>query len=202
MNVRQKDDGLDSDSPLRLALVPPAKVMEALRPKAGQRFLEAGCGTGTFFFPVFEAMAGQGVFLAAEWDEDRLRRFLTRLESYAEHPGYTRIEVVRAKPDRLPLPDHCADLVLMAQSYHGLGDRVAYLRELKRLLSPGGTLCVLDWRPHSENAGEAPEAPPLGPRHAARIPEQQAAGELAAAGFQWLVAHGGFTRHWCLTARV
>jgi ubiquinone/menaquinone biosynthesis C-methylase UbiE len=202
LNVRQKDDGLDSDSPLRLALVPPPKVVEALRPKAGQRFLDVGCGTGTFFFPVFEAMAGQGVFLAAEWDEDRLRRFLTRLESYAEHPGYTRVEVVRAKPDRLPLPDRCADLVLLAQGYHAAADRMAYLRELRRLLSPGGTLCLLDWRPSSEHAEAESDASPLGPDHSSRIPEQQAARELAEAGFQWLVAHGGFTRHWCLTGRI
>ena len=194
--------GLERDNPRRLALVPPAKVVEALRPRAGQRFLDVGCGSGTFFFPVFEAMGGQGVFLAAEWEEELLRRFLTRLEGYAEHSGYTRIEVVRAKPDRLPLPDRCTDLVLMAQGYHRLADRGAYLRELRRVLSPGGVLCLLDWRPPSEDASVAAEAAPLGPALSARVSEEQACRDLAAAGFRWQVAHGGFAQNWCLTARV
>lgn len=202
MSLRQAFDDLHGDSPRRLALVPPAKVVETLKPRAGQRFLDVGCGSGTFFFPVFEAMAGQGVFLAAEWEEDRLRRFLTRLEAYAEHPGYTRIEVVRTKPDRLPLPDHCADLVLMAQTYHQVADRPAYLRELRRLLSPGGTLCLLDWRPPAEDASVASENPPLGPAFSVRIPEQQACRDLADVGFPWVVAHGGFAQNWCLTARI
>ncbi|HTB22257.1 MAG TPA: methyltransferase domain-containing protein [bacterium] len=200
MNVRRQHD-LDSDSPQRLALVPPLKVVEVLRPRPGQRFLDVACGTGTFFFPVFESMLGKGVFLAAEWDEERLRRFLTRLESYVEHPGYTRMEVVRTKPERLPLPDRCADLVLMAQAYHNLADRAAYLLELKRLLAPGGTLCLLDWHPAAEDPASAGKKT-LGPDHSARVSEQQAVRDLSAAGFRWLVAHAGFAQHWCLTGRV
>jgi ubiquinone/menaquinone biosynthesis C-methylase UbiE len=195
-------EGQEGEAARRPALFPPERVVEALRPKPGQRFLDVGCGAGTFFFPVFEAMGGQGVFLAAEWQEDLLRRFLNRLETQAERPGYTRIEVVRSKPDRLPLPDACADLVLLAQVYHRLADRAAYLLELRRLLAPGGTLCLLDWRPPTEDPEVAAEGEPLGPPHAARVGEGTACRELAAAGFQWMVAHGGFSRNWCLTARI
>ena len=202
VKIQPQAEGPDGEGERFLALVPPAQMVEALRPKPGQRFLDVGCGSGTFFFPVFEAMGGQGVFLAAEWQEDRLRRFLTRLETYAEHPGYTRIEVVRSKPDRLPLPDHCSDVVLLARAYHRLNDRPAYLRELRRLLSPGGTLCLLDWRPPGEDASVAAESQPLGPAFSDRISEHQAAQELANAGFPWVVAHGGFTQHWCLTVRI
>jgi ubiquinone/menaquinone biosynthesis C-methylase UbiE len=196
------EGGEDRDHRRRLELVPPAKVVQALRPKAGQRFLNVGCGAGSFFFPVFEAMGGQGVFLAAEWDEEMLRRFLNRLETYAEHPGYTRIEVVRAKPDRLPLPDRCADLILLTQVYHLVQDRQAYLRELRRLLSPGGQLCLLDWRPPSEDAAVGEETPRQGPDFAARVGEHEACQDLAAAGFPWTVAHTGFAQNWCLTARI
>lgn len=204
MNARPDfdGDGPGRDGPRRLELVPPPRVVEALRPKPGQRFLNVGCGAGAFFFPVFEAMRGQGVFLAAEWEEEPLRRFLNRLEGYAEHPGYTRIEVVRSKPDRLPLPDGCADLVLLAQVYHLVADRRAYLLELRRLLAPGGLLCLLDWRPPAEDAAVRDESPPLGPCFTARVGEAQACAELSAAGFSWMVAHAGFSQNWCLTARI
>jgi ubiquinone/menaquinone biosynthesis C-methylase UbiE len=196
------DKGEFLDSPRRLALVPPERVLEALRPRPGQRFLDVGCGTGTFFFPVFEAMRGQGVFLAAELEEDMLRLFLTRLETYAEHEGYTRVEVVRAKPDRLPLPDRCADLILMSQVYHQLADRAAYLKELRRLLAPGGTLCLIDWNPPSDDPAVAADFPALGPDFAARVSEARACEELGRAGFGWQVSHAGFNQNWCLTARV
>lgn len=188
------------DSPRRLGLVPPARVLQALQLKPGLRFLDVGCGSGTYFFPAFEAMQGQGVFLAAELQEEMLRRFLTRLEGYVEHPGYARVEVVRAKPDRLPLPDQCADRILLAQVYHEIDAGPAYLRELYRLLSPGGQLCLLDWRPPSEDPTLAEDPAPMGPPFEHRIPEAKACDALQSAGFRLLVSHAGFGQNWCLSA--
>jgi len=195
----QSADALDS--PQRLQLLPVARMLELLKPKPGLRFLDVGCGTGTFFFPVFEAMGGKGVFLAAELQEELLRRFLNRLEAYAEHPGYAHIEVVRAKPDRLPLPDSCADLALLSQVLHEVADRVAYLRELRRLLAPGGTLCLLDWRTPAEEPALRELASPMGPPFEHRVSEHQACLDLQAAGFGLVVTHAGFGQNWCLSAR-
>jgi ubiquinone/menaquinone biosynthesis C-methylase UbiE len=189
------------DSPRRLGLVPASRLLEVLAPKPGLRFLDVGCGTGTFFFPVFEQVKGRGVFLAAELQEELLRRFLTRLESYAEHPGYANIEVVRAKPERLPLPDGCADLVLLSQVYHEISDRRAYLRELSRVLAPGGILCLLDWRTPGEEPSLALESSPMGPPFEHRVSEVMACAELQESGFQWMVSHGGFGQNWCVSTK-
>ncbi len=189
------------DGPRRMGLIPPARLLEVLAPKPGLRFLDVGCGTGSFFFPVFEKVGGRGVFLAAELQEELLRRFLNRLESYSGHPGYSQIEVVRAKPERLPLPDACADLVLLAQVYHELGDRVAYLRELARVLAPGGSLCVLDWRTLSEEPDLNRELSPMGPPFEHRVSESDACAEFHDAGFQWMVSHAGFGQNWCVTTK-
>ncbi|HTB35012.1 MAG TPA: methyltransferase domain-containing protein [bacterium] len=184
----------DEEHPRRLALLPAAGVLGALALKPGQRFLDVDCGVGAYFFPVFEAMQGRGVFLAAHLDEDRLRRFLTRLEGYSSHPGYSRVEVVRSKPDRLPLPEASADRVLLQQAFHRLRDQRGWLKELRRVLAPGGLLCLLDWKPGCGGAE-------LGPEDALRIPEAQAAHILQEAGFSLVVSHTGFQQHWCLTAR-
>lgn len=190
----------DDDSPRRQALVPAAAVLKALRLRPGQRFLDAAAGSGAYFFPVLEALRGQGVFLAGQLDDERLRRFLARLEAYAEHPGYGRVEVVRAKPDRLPLPVASADRVLAVRTLHPRRDRLAYLKELRRVLAPGGLLCLVDWRPVGDldpaALGEA-----LGPAPALRVPESAAAHLLQDAGFGLPVSHAGFNQHWCLSAR-
>ena len=160
--------------------------------------MEIGCGAGELFFPVFEAMGGEGLFLAAEWEEEAVQSFLARLESWSDFPGYTRIEVVRSKPDRLPLPDRCVDLILLEGVYHRQADRGAYLRELRRLLPPGGVVCLLE--PEPESGAEEAEWTPW-PRPGRPVSEERACAELHAAGFCWPVAHAGFAGRWCLTAR-
>jgi ubiquinone/menaquinone biosynthesis C-methylase UbiE len=190
----------DEEHPQRLALLPAAGVLGALALKPGQRFLDVDAGVGAYFFPVFEAMRGKGVFLAAHLDEERLRRFLTRLEGYSAHPGYSKVEVVRSKPDRLPLPEASADRVLLQQAFHRLRDQQGWLGELRRVLAPGGLLCLLDWKPSSTGSDQAQEGE-LGPADALRVPEAQAAHALQEAGFSLVVSHAGFQQHWCLTAR-
>jgi ubiquinone/menaquinone biosynthesis C-methylase UbiE len=177
-----------------------AGLLAALKLRPGLRLLDAACGDGDALFAAFASLDGRGVFLAAEWEEEALRRFLARLEGLAEHPRYARIEVVRRKPERLPLPDACVDRVLFADRLHRAVDRLALLRELRRLLSPEGRLLLLDWRRSDELLGwpEDPDAPlPL-----CRVSEVQACEDLRRAGFRFVVSHAGFGPRWCLSAIV
>ena len=186
------------DSPERLRILPVERLLEVLGMKPGMRLLDVGCGTGTCFFPAFEAVGGQGVFYAAELQEEMLNRFFNRLEGYQDREGFSDIQVVRAKPDRLPLPDACVDRILMVQVYHEIKNRPAYLQRLSRLLVPGGRLVLIDWR----TAGEEPalaEGPFMGPPLDHRISEKEAVAELQDAGFSLVVAHSGFEHNWCLS---
>jgi ubiquinone/menaquinone biosynthesis C-methylase UbiE len=189
------------DSPERLSYVPVEKLLGCLPLKKGLRFVDVGCGTGTYFFPVFERLDGQGIFIAVELQEEMLRHFLSRLEAYTQAPGFMHIEVARAKPGLLPLPDSSADCVLFANVYHEIHNRGAYLKELRRVLSTGGTLCMLDWRSPLEDPSLPLETQAMGPPYADRVSERQAVAELESAGFRWVVSHSGFVQNWCLTAK-
>jgi ubiquinone/menaquinone biosynthesis C-methylase UbiE len=195
------DSAARLDSPERLRQVPVERVLACLPLQRGVRVVDVGCGTGTYFFPIFEKLAGEGVFVAVELQEEMLRRFLTRLEAYAEHPGFMRIEVARAKPDKLPLPDSSADIILLANVYHELENRPRYLQELRRVLSSGGTLCILDWRSSEEEPELLRLKNLMGPPLEHRIAERQALTELEDTGFRWVVSHSGFSQNWCLSAR-
>lgn len=184
------------DSFERLSAVPVGGLLKVLRPRQGMRVLDVGSGTGTFFFPVFEALKGKGVFLAAELEEEMLVRFFDRLEDYVQHPGFSNIEVLRSKPRRLPLPDVSVDMVMMIHVYHELEDRPTYLKEVRRVMSPGGKLCLLDARPLPP---EIREHPHRGAPNYKRVSQQQAWVELQEAGFKMAVSHNEFEGNWCLT---
>ena len=47
------------------------------------------------------------------------------------------------------LPDGCADLVVVHQVLHYLGDPAAAVREAGRLAAPGGRLVIVDFAPHA-----------------------------------------------------
>jgi demethylmenaquinone methyltransferase / 2-methoxy-6-polyprenyl-1,4-benzoquinol methylase len=56
-----------------------------------------------------------------------------------------RIQPVEADALRLPLPDHCMDLVVSAFGFRNLADYDAGLREIWRVLKPGGEFGILDF---------------------------------------------------------
>ncbi|HET7872661.1 MAG TPA: ubiquinone/menaquinone biosynthesis methyltransferase [Terriglobales bacterium] len=63
------------------------------------------------------------------------------LEKYAEKT----IQPVEADALRLPLPDSAMDLVVSAFGFRNLANYDAGLRELRRVLKPGGELGILDF---------------------------------------------------------
>ena len=56
----------------------------------------------------------------------------------AAEAGVQNVEVIRSDAAHVPLPDATAELVLIAWVLHEVPDRVALLREARRLLDPFG----------------------------------------------------------------
>jgi SAM-dependent methyltransferase len=117
--------------------------------------------------------------------------------------GYPRLSFVHGSADRLPLADSSVDVVLSAFVLQLVPDRLAALREGRRVLRPGGRLAYVTWldrdsrepfRP-MEEFDEAvldlridePEQPPE--RHAGDVPSGRAASsQLRRAGFRDVTA--------------
>ncbi len=58
-----------------------------------------------------------------------------------------RVTTLIADARNMPLPDHCADAVTMAFGIRNVRPRHAALREMHRLLVPGGRACILEFAP-------------------------------------------------------
>ncbi|HEV2075515.1 MAG TPA: class I SAM-dependent methyltransferase [Thermoleophilaceae bacterium] len=117
-----------------------AWVLDKLRLALGRepgrfgRSLEIGAGTGYF---TLNLLAAGTVREAVATDISQ--GMLDALEGSAGHLGLA-VETRRAEAAELPFPDGSFDLVLGHAVLHHLPDLSAAFAELRRVLSPGGTL--------------------------------------------------------------
>jgi ubiquinone/menaquinone biosynthesis C-methylase UbiE len=116
----------------------------------GQRVLEIGCGTGN----VLTALGRRRLGIEAvgiDPDEGALRK-ARRKASRRQLP----IKYELAYAGELPLPDESFDRVLSSLMLHHLGDeeRERALREVRRVLRPGGQLHAADLS-HNPRGGKS-----------------------------------------------
>jgi ubiquinone/menaquinone biosynthesis C-methylase UbiE len=107
---------------------------------SAQRVLEIGCGTGNLALLVKRTHPGLEV---TGLDPDP--RALARAGRKARRSGLA-LRLDRGFADQLPYPDASFDRVLSSLMFHHLdaGQRVASLREVLRVLRPGGSLHLMD----------------------------------------------------------
>lgn len=55
-----------------------------------------------------------------------------------------KVPLLAARAEQLPLPDHCVDFVSMGYALRHLGDLDAAFAEFRRVLKPGGRICMLE----------------------------------------------------------
>lgn len=103
----------------------------------GQRALDVGCGPGALTAELVRLVGAQSV-LACDPSPSFLAACLER------HPG---VDVRQGRAEALPLGDHCVDVALAQLVLHFVTDPDAAVRELRRVVRPGGrvALCVWDF---------------------------------------------------------
>jgi ubiquinone/menaquinone biosynthesis C-methylase UbiE len=113
--------------------------------------LEIGCGTGSLLIEVKRQHPSAHV---VGLDPDP--KALGRARRKAERTGLS-IELDQAYSDEMPYPDASFDRVLSSFMFHHLepDTKVGTLREVHRVLRPGGGLELLDFAPSSRPGGLA-----------------------------------------------
>lgn len=119
----------------------PEKVLGLLEIKAGMTVADIGSSSG-YFSRRFSAEAGKsGRVLAVDMDTEAL----AWLADKAKELGLGNIETIQADADNPHLPAGKVDLVFFCNTLHHIGNRVEYLRNLKKSLAPGGRVAVVDF---------------------------------------------------------
>ncbi|MBI5364930.1 MAG: class I SAM-dependent methyltransferase [Planctomycetes bacterium] len=130
---------------------------------------DLGCGPGLFTLALAVACP-DGVVFASDIEPAQIDRVRERVEER----GLRNVVPVLASTNDPRFPRQALDLVFVADTYHHLEDRIAYFKQLKDVLRPGGRLAIVEYKP-----GKLPVGPP--PDH--KLPDGLMDRELERAGW-------------------
>jgi SAM-dependent methyltransferase len=125
-----------------------ADLVERAAARAGARVLDIACGTGvvTRLLPPRVGPGGRVVGLDLN---------ANMLEAARAATAGAPIEWLEGNVQAMPLPDGAFDLVLCQQGLQFFPDKPAALREMHRVLAPGGRLHVSVWKAVAQCPGFA-----------------------------------------------
>jgi ubiquinone/menaquinone biosynthesis C-methylase UbiE len=146
------------------------RLLRMLAPAPGERVLEVGPGTGHYTLEIAHHLEPEGQLNAL----DLQPAMLAELKRRAHARGLSNLVPVQGDAQQLPFPDAAFDAAFLVATLGEVPDRDRALRELRRVLKPGGRLIV----------GEGQPDPHMVPLVALRT-------EVGAAGFRYERHEGG-----------
>ncbi len=137
------DQAVADYEPLWRAQLAPAQdqllAMAALRP--GESVLDIACGTGLVSFAAAQAVGATGSVIGV----DLSGKMIEAADGLARMRGLANTGFLRMDAEGLSLPDASRDVALCALGLMYFPDPVAALREMRRVLRPGGRVVLAVW---------------------------------------------------------
>ena len=137
------------DAPERERYLPTDQLIGVLALQGDETVIDYGAGTGRLARAVAERLTGSGELVAVDESQEMFERLAGTLAD-ASHA-----RAVQIRDNDVPLPDGHADRVLAVNLLHEVRGETA-LAEMRRLLTPGGFVLVVDW----ERGRERDSGPP------------------------------------------
>ena len=123
----------------------PQKIVGDLGVTQGMRISDFGSGAGHFTILLAKMIGDSGVMTAI----DLMDSALETLRSKAIQEGLDNIQTVRSNLEAIGgsgLANESQDLILIATSLFQNQHKDAIIEEAKRVLKPGGSLVIIEWR--------------------------------------------------------
>ncbi|HVV81894.1 MAG TPA: methyltransferase domain-containing protein [Kofleriaceae bacterium] len=113
-------------------------AIDALAP--GETVVDVGCGTGTDLLLAARHVGPTGRAIGIDGTEQMIEGCRASIAA----SGLTNVEVRRGDADALPVDDESVDVVMSNGVLNLTPDKDAALREIHRILRPGGRLLLAD----------------------------------------------------------
>lgn len=133
---------LDSDH--RRRIQKPDKIIERSGIKKGMIVLEIGCGSGAFTTFVARAVGRRGKVFALDIQQQMLDQLMNKLQE-PRHCDINNIEPILSSACCLPFKDGSLDNVYMVSVFQEIPDKDKTLKEIRRVLKPGGILAISEF---------------------------------------------------------
>lgn len=160
-----------ANTPNDAPLLDPDRVLSNLNLSSCQVLADVGCGEGHFTLPAARLLAPGGTVVAIDLSQESLGA----CKRNAQAAGLRNVTTVLAEEDdEYPVATASADVALMVDVYHECDPTSGVLREVRRILKPGGILLLVDWLPQDTEGGPPQEQ---------RVEPQDAIEEFTVAGF-------------------
>jgi len=114
------------------------RLRAVLRPEPGERLLEIGVGTGYYSLDLAEWVGPDGTLELF----DLQQKFLDHVTAAAAERGVANLVPTQGDATALPYEDDSVDAVILTAVLGEIPDTAAALREIRRVLKPGGRLVV------------------------------------------------------------
>lgn len=159
-------------------LIDPFHVLEEAGIRQEMRVADFGCGTlGHYVFPAAKMVGPRGKVFAV----DILKSVLSGVESRIKMESATNVAAVWGDIEReggVNLPDSgSVDLGLLINNLFLSHERLAMLKECTRLVRPGGTMVIVDWKTTGST---------FGPDASVRVSPEEARHLAEAAGLNFV----------------
>jgi ubiquinone/menaquinone biosynthesis C-methylase UbiE len=119
-------------------LITRTRLQEVLDPRPGERLLEVGPGTGYYSLAVARRIEPGGQLDLLDLQQEMLDHTLRR----AQGEGIENVVARQADARRLPYQDGAFDGAFLVTVLGEIPDQEAALRELRRVVRPGGRVVV------------------------------------------------------------
>jgi ubiquinone/menaquinone biosynthesis C-methylase UbiE len=119
-------------------LITRARLLEALAPLPGEAVLEIGPGTGYYTLPVAHRVGSSGRLHVFDVQQEMLDHTMRR----ARDEGLDNVQPCLGDARVLPYPAATFDAAYLVTVLGEIPDQNAALRQLRRVLRPGGRLVV------------------------------------------------------------
>jgi ubiquinone/menaquinone biosynthesis C-methylase UbiE len=117
------------------------KLLEMARLQRGEKLIDTACGTGLVSFPAAEKVGSTGFVLATDISEGMVKVG----EEMARTKALSNIRFERMDAEELNVPDEQYDVATCALGLMYVPDPVKALKEMHRVLKPGGRALAAVW---------------------------------------------------------
>ena len=118
---------------------PRKNILKEVGIKPGFHLLDYGCGPGSYMLPAAELVGKSGKIYALDIHPLAARM----VQKIASKNKLTNVKTITSDC-KTGLPDNGIDVVLLYDTFHALSDPNCVLKELHRVLKPGGILSFSD----------------------------------------------------------